>query len=422
MSLLIIIIFIFGYTAITLEYPLRISKTVSALITGVLCWVIYLADNGAATEVNSRLSSHLEEISGIIFFLIGAMTIVEVIDAHKGFALVTEKIKTTNPKKLLWIISFITFFLSAVLDNLTTSIVMVTLLRKLISDKKMRLLFAGIVILGANAGGAWSPIGDVTTTMLWISGRISSFNIIKILFLPSLISLIIPAAYVSLMLKEKQIEKPAVKNEPHIRGSRIILFTGIGALIFVPVFKALTGLPPYLGMLFGLAILWLVSEMIHYNKTEDEKLPFSTPSALSRIDISSILFFLGILISIAALEASGILSGLAIWMDNTIGNKDIIVTIIGLLSAIIDNVPLVAASLSMYSLTDFPIDHKIWEFIAYCAGTGGSILIIGSAAGVAVMGMEKIDFFWYLKKMSIPALIGYFAGIGAYLILYNAGA
>lgn len=426
MQILIISIFIIGYLGIALEHPIKINKTATALLTGVLCWTIYVIFSSDKELVLSELSHHLGSVSEILFFLLGAMTIVELIDAHQGFKLITDRITSKNKVTLLWTIAFITFFLSSVLDNLTSAIVMVSVIRKLIKDSESRKLFAGIVIIAANAGGAWSPIGDVTTTMLWIGGQITPVNIMKMLLIPSLISLIIPLVYLTFQLKgsvKKAKEEEAKPEEVHqviiqTQNSLIMLFTGFCTLLFVPIFKTITHLPPYMGILLGLSIVWIVSEILHSGKDEEEKKPFTVAHALSKIDTSSILFFLGILIAISALESTHLLTELATWMDKSIGNQDIIVVVIGLASAVIDNVPLVAASMGMYDLTAFPTDSKIWEFMAYCAGTGGSILIIGSAAGVAVMGMEKIDFLWYMRKISFTALLGYFAGVGAYLLIF----
>lgn len=423
MELALILIFVLGYLAIAFEHPLKINKTAPALLLGALMWSVWaVSDFGKIAEINSELNHELAEVAQILFFLMGAMTIVELIDAHQGFKIITNRIKTTNARKLLWIISFITFFLSALLDNLTTAIVMVSLLRKLVHDREQRLYYVGIVVIAANAGGAWSPIGDVTTTMLWIGGQISSVNIMKTLIIPSLVCLVIPVIAIGFKLKGEvkrdayDYEKAA--EEEKVKGSLTILLFGIGALIFVPVFKTFTHLPPYLGMLLGLAVVWVVSELLHIDKTEEEKKPYSAIHALSRIDVSSVLFFLGILLGIGVLRGTGALSDLASWMDKTIGNQDLIAFSIGLLSAVVDNVPIVAATMKMYPLDAFPMDVKLWEFIAYAAGTGGSCLIIGSAAGVAVMGMEKIDFIWYLKKISWLALIGYIAGALAYMAVY----
>ena len=423
MEILLILVFVLGYLAIAFEHPLKINKTAPALLIGSLMWSIWaVSDFGMVKEINSELNHELADVAQILFFLMGAMTIVELIDAHQGFKIITNRIKTTNARKLLWIISFITFFLSALLDNLTTAIVMVSLLRKLVHDREQRLYYVGIVVIAANAGGAWSPIGDVTTTMLWIGGQISSVNIMKTLIIPSLVCLVIPVIAIGFKLKG-EVKRDAydydkAAEEEKVKGSLTMLLFGVGALIFVPIFKTFTHLPPYLGMLLGLAVVWVVSELLHIDKTEEEKKPYSAIHALSRIDVSSVLFFLGILLGIGVLRGTGVLRDLATWMDSTIGNQDLIAFAIGLLSAVVDNVPIVAATMKMYPLTEFPMDAKLWEFIAYAAGTGGSCLIIGSAAGVAVMGMEKIDFIWYLKKISWLALLGYIAGALAYLAVY----
>jgi Na+/H+ antiporter NhaD/arsenite permease-like protein len=421
LSILLVAIFVAGYLAIAFEHNIRINKTASALITGVLCWTVYvLFTSPEAERIVDELSEHLAETSEILFFLLGAMTIVELIDAHQGFKVVTDSIKTRDRRALLWILSLVTFFLSAVLDNLTTSIVMVSLLRKLIGDTEQRKFYAGVVIIAANAGGAWSPLGDVTTTMLWIGGQITALNIIKLLIIPSLVCLAVPLLFLSFRMKG-QLAPVAVAGEeeaPVHDGRKVMLAVGMACLLFVPVFKTITHLPPYMGILLSLGVIWIVSEVINSKLDEEEKAPYTAMHALSRIDTSSVLFFLGILLAIGALEATHLLSALAGWMDRTIGNQDVIVMAIGLASAVIDNVPLVAATMGMYSLDVFPPDVKLWEFLAYCAGTGGSVLIIGSAAGVAVMGMEKIDFGWYLKRISLLALLGYFAGAFAYLGIY----
>jgi NhaD family Na+/H+ antiporter len=422
----IILTFIIGYVCIAFEHPLKINKTASALLTGVICWAIYalsavVGGTHNSKEIVEQLSHHLSPIAEILFFLMGAMTIVELVDTHQGFAIITKRITTRNAVALMWIICFVSFFLSAVLDNLTTTIVMVSLLRKLVQNQQQRLLYVGMVVIGANAGGAWSPIGDVTTTMLWIGGQVSAANIIKTLFIPSLICMLVPLIIISLKLKgniePSETNKGAEEKIP-VKESNLMFFTGLGGLLFVPVFKTITHLPPYMGMLFSLGFIWVVSEIIHYNKEPEDKSPYSPTHALQKIDMPSVLFFLGILLAISSLESLHVLEQLAVFLNASIGNEDIIVTVIGLLSAVIDNVPLVAASMGMYPLTEYPMDHKLWEFMAYAAGTGGSALIIGSAAGVAAMGMEKIDFIWYLKKITWLALLGYFAGIVAYLLVY----
>jgi len=419
MIISIIAVFVIGYIFITLEHNVNVNKTSTALLTGVFCWTLYAFGNADSHHVVDELSHHLASIAEIAFFLLGAMTIVELIDAHQGFNVITERIHTKDTRTLLWIISILTFFLSAVLDNLTTSIVMVSLLRKIIRDTEMRRFFAGIVIIAANAGGAWSPLGDVTTTMLWIGGQVSAINIMKILIIPSLVSLIVPLIYLSFQLKGS-LEPPKPRksdNDETITTfeRNTMFFVGIGMLLFVPIFKTVTHLPPYMGVLLALGIVWLVSEILHSKKDDEDRKPFTAAHALSKIDTSSILFFMGILLAIGVLEVTHTLSGLAAWMNDTIGNLDAIVFIIGIASAVIDNVPLVAASMGMYDLATYPQDHRIWEFLAYCAGTGGSMLIIGSAAGVAVMGMENISFFWYLKRISLLALLGYVAGALVYV-------
>jgi Na+/H+ antiporter NhaD/arsenite permease-like protein len=419
MTIIISILFVLGYTAIALEHQIKINKAASALLIGVLCWTVYILFSNDQHLINEQLTEHLGELSGILFFLLGAMTIVELIDAHDGFNVITDHINQKNKKKLLWIIGFITFFLSAILDNLTTTIVMISLLRKLIADKNDRLFFAGIIVIAANAGGAWSPIGDVTTTMLWIGEQITTVNIIVKLILPSLIAIIIPLIFISFKMKGTVESVPAnnLSEKPlPVYQQKIVLFSGIIILMLVPVFKTLTHLPPYMGMLAGLGILWVITEIIHGSKDEEDKHLLSVVHALRKIDTPSILFFLGILISISALQSIGLLTSIAQFMTNSIGNLNIVVILIGLLSAIVDNVPLVAAAQGMYPLSHFGTDHYFWEFLAYCAGTGGSALIIGSAAGVAAMGMEKINFFWYLKKISWLALAGFFSGAVIYIL------
>jgi Na+/H+ antiporter NhaD/arsenite permease-like protein len=420
MSELIITIFVIGYAAIALEHKIKLNKAASALITGVLCWVIYIVFIPEKQLINEQLTGHLGELSGILFFLLSAMTIVELIDSHNGFDLITDRITQTNKKTLIWIIGFITFFLSAILDNLTTTIVMISLLKKLIKDDNDRLLFVGTVVIAANAGGAWSPIGDVTTTMLWIGGQITAFKIILKLIIPSLFCLIVPLIFISFKLKGNVERIENIKSIQRIslpkNQQKIVLFSGVLILISVPVFKTFTGLPPYMGILLGLGLLWIITEILHGSKDEENKHSLTVVHALRKIDSSTILFFLGILIAISALQSTGILMNLAKFMTLSIGNESIIVISIGLLSSIVDNVPLVAAVQGMYDLVQYPPDHYFWEFLAYCAGTGGSALIIGSAAGVAAMGMEKINFFWYLKKISWLALIGFFSGAIIYIL------
>ena len=421
MIIAICIVFILGYAAIAMEHPIRINKAASALVTAALCWSIYALFSGDAHAVSEHLTGHLGEVSGILFFLMGAMTIVELIDAHDGFHLITSRIRTTNKKKLVWIIALLTFFLSAVLDNLTTTIVLVSLLRKIIAEKEERLLFSGLVVISANAGGAWSPIGDVTTTMLWIGGQITAGSIIIQTILPSLVSMIIPVWIISRRMKGTLVrmgmqEESPVNFNQNAFERNLVFFVGVGCLLFVPVFKTITHLPPYMGILFGLGLMWVITELIHSGRDEDEKGVFSVNHALRKIDTPSILFFLGILLSIGVLQATGVLNNLATLMSEKIGNISAITMSIGLLSAIVDNVPLVAAVQGMYPLEQYPTGHYFWEFLAYCSGTGGSVLIIGSAAGVAAMGLEKIEFFWYLKKISWLALIGYLAGAAVFML------
>ena len=424
MEVTVIIIFVIGYLLIALEHPVKVNKSATAIITGVLCWTVYaVMDSGSIEHIGEQLSHHLSGIAGILFFLMGAMTIVELIDAYHGFRIITDRITTRNPKTLLWVVCWVTFFLSALLDNLTTAIVMVSLVRKLVPDKKMRLFFCGMIVIGANAGGAWSPIGDVTTTMLWIGGQISSVNIIKTLLLPSIVCMAIPLVYLQFTLKgdlghHQDNPKAGDHQKVKIRGSSLMFIAGICGLISVPVFKTVTHLPPYLGMLLALGVLWVISEVINPDMDEREKRQYTAAHALTRIDVPSVLFFLGILLAVSCLESMQILNHFAAYLDRTLGDNRVIITLIGILSSIVDNVPLVAASMGMYSLETYHMDHMIWEYLAYCAGTGGSILIIGSAAGVAVMGMEKIDFIWYLKRISLLAMLGYFAGAIVYLIIY----
>ncbi len=419
----LLIIFVLAYAAIALEHYLHVNKSASALIGAGLLWVIYALSTDSQ-QINQELSESLISTAQIVFFLIGAMTIVELVDAHEGFDVITNRIKTNNLQNLMWMVGVVTFFLSAILDNLTTTIVMVSLMKKILDQYEDRLLFAGIIIIAANAGGAWTPIGDVTTTMLWIGGQITSLAIMKSVFIPAIISLLIPLLFIARNLKGKEVI--FVQNSFEEKVSKtsflernVMFYLGLGVLVAVPIFKTLTGLPPFMGILFGLGLLWLVGDLIHYKKDEEERKTLTLVHALSRIDMASIVFFIGILLAVATLEHTHILSAIAQWLDQTVGNQAIIVILIGLVSAVVDNVPLVAASMGMYSLEQYPTDSFLWQFLAYCAGTGGSILIIGSAAGVAAMGLERIDFFWYVKKISGLALIGYLAGAGAYMLQYN---
>lgn len=419
----LIAIFIVAYAAIALEHPLKINKSASALVGAGLLWTIYALYSHTG-HVSEELSETLVSTAQIVFFLMGAMTIVEVIDAHNGFQVVTSRIKTTKLPSLMLLVSIVTFFLSSILDNLTTAIVMVSLMKKLLAKREDRLLFAGMIVIAANAGGAWSPIGDVTTTMLWIGGQITPANIITNLFIPSMVNLLIPMAITSFMLRGRLVESPEknIQDENDLTTAterNVVFLLGLGVLVAVPLFKAVTHLPPFMGVLFGLGILWFVADLMHKNKDEDQKSQLTLVHALTRIDMSSIVFFIGILLAVATLEHSHILTGLAAWLDQTVGRQDLIVVLIGFASAVVDNVPLVAASMGMYSLEQYPADSFLWEFLAYCAGTGGSILVIGSAAGVAAMGLEKIDFIWYLKKISALAVVGYLAGALVYVVQFQ---
>lgn len=417
---LMIVLFVLGYAVIALEHPLKINKSATAVLLAAVIWAVY-ALMGPGFE-SSSLIHHLGETAEILFFLLGAMTIVEIIDKHDGFSIITDRITTTSKRKLLWIISILTFFMSAVLDNLTTSIVMCALLRKLVADKNTRWFFAGMVILAANAGGAWSPIGDVTTIMLWIKGNITAGNIILETIIPSLVSLLVPVAIIGMTMKGK-LERPEKVESEEIstvtrKQSLIILIMGVGLLLFVPFFKTITHLPPYLGILFGLGILWITTEIMHKNNPANYS-RLNVTAIIQKVDVPSVLFFLGILMAVSCLNEAGHLALLAENLDK-LGNVYVINIVIGVLSSIIDNVPLVAAAMGMYPVEAtgaFMIDGAFWEGLAYCAGTGGSLLIIGSAAGVAVMGMEKIDFIWYLKKITLWALIGYLAGAGTFYLM-----
>jgi Na+/H+ antiporter NhaD/arsenite permease-like protein len=420
----IVVIFIVAYAAIALEHPIKINKSATALVGAGLLWTVYALFGGDQTLIGTQLNESVASTAQIVFFLIGAMTIVEVIDAHNGFDVVTSLIRTKKQVTLMWIVCFVTFFLSAVLDNLTTTIVMISLMKKIADSQNDRLFFAGMIVIAANAGGAWSAIGDVTTTMLWIGGQITPLAIIDGVLPASLVNLVIPLLVVSYLLKGKRVVSPlAPEGAEAIQTSlferNLIFFLGLALLIAVPAFKTITHLPPFMGVLFGLGILWLIGELIHRDKAADEKRRFMPAHALTRIDMSSIVFFIGILLAVATLEHTHVLEMLAKWLDRTVGRQELIVIALGLLSAIVDNVPLVAASMGMYDLSQYPTDSFLWEFIAYCAGTGGSILIIGSAAGVAAMGLEKIHFFWYVKRISGLALLGYLGGAAVYIAQYR---
>ena len=431
MYTLLLVAFVLGYACIALEHTLKIDKAAIAILTGVACWTVLMIGQqtffpGGPEEgfIEESIIEHVGEIAEILFFLLAAMTIVELIDTHGGFEIITSHIRTTNRVKLLWILGFVTFFLSSVLDNLTTTIVMATLLRKLIGDTEDLWFFGGIVVVAANAGGAWSPIGDVTTIMLWIGGQVTAVNIVLTLLLPSLICLVVPLTVLS-------FTKPGIVHAPtdaeiqqhevevaH-RESSLVLWMGIAALLFVPVFKNLTHLPPFMGMLLSLGVLWVVTELMHRHKPEEERHTLSVANVIRRVDTPSILFFLGILLAVASLQTTGLLSQFATLLDENFGSIYLINIVIGLVSAIVDNVPLVAGAMGMYTLDTFPSDSDFWELLAYCAGTGGSALIIGSAPGVAMMGILKIDFVWYLKHITWLALLGYFSGVAVYYVMYG---
>ena len=417
------VVFVLCYAMIALEHPIKINKSATALIAAGLMWTLYSFVSPLGVEgVTHQLTEKLAETAAIVFFLICAMTIVEVTDSHGGFEVITSRIKATKLSSLLWIIGFIAFYLSSILDNMTTTIVMVALMKRLLKEHKQRLFFAGIIVIAANAGGAWSPIGDVTTTMLWIGGQVTTLNIMKTTWIASMVNLLVPLTIATFMLKGNVVPPEKADNGATNTSQfekTLMFFMGMGSLIFVPIFKSITHLPPYLGILFALGVLWLVGNILHREKQPEEKEHLTLTKALKRIDMASVVFFIGILLAVATLSANGMLPSLAQWLDVKLGNQSLIVIIIGLVSAIVDNIPLVAASMGMYPLAQFPPDSFIWEFMAYCAGTGGSLLIIGSAAGVAAMGLEKIEFFWYARKNGPHAFAGYFAGVAAYIIQYN---
>lgn len=436
MALLIVAAFIIGYAMIAFEHPLKIDKAASAILTGVVCWLILtfgiqgmpVASAGLEDPqqlLHHSLSEHLSGISEILFFLLGAMTIVELVDVHNGFRVITDRIRTTDKIKLLWIIAWVAFFLSSVLDNMTTAIIMSALLRKMIKKQDDLWFMGGFVIIAANAGGAWSPIGDVTTIMLWIGGQVTTLGIIKNTFLVSVVALLAPLIVATFVMRrgagQEAMAKVEVETDNHTTPFErsLLFFLGVAALLFVPIFKTVTHMPPYMGILLSLGVLWYVTELLHRDKHEDQRHKLTVAAMLRRIDTPAILFFLGILLAVAALDTSGHLRLLSEFLNNTFGNIYAINTLIGLLSAVVDNVPLVAASMGMYTMTEFPPDNDFWNLMAYCAGTGGSILIIGSAAGVAAMGILKVDFLWYVKRISLYAAIGYFAGIAVYYLEHN---
>lgn len=430
MYLLIALVFIVGYACIALEHPLKVNKAASALLTGMLVWTLILVGRDQlfdtatdAHRLNEGLLHHLSGIASILFFLLGAMTVVELMDAHGGFHVITDRITTTDKRTLFWIVGVVTFFLSAALDNLTTAIVMCALLRKMIADRNDLWTFAGLVVIAANAGGAWSPIGDVTTIMLWIGGQVTSMNIIQKLILPSLVCLLVPLLWMTRTLRGS-ISRPMVVAETHGATVRkheqyAVFIIGIITLLGVPLFKQVTHLPPFMGILLGLGILWVYTESIHHTAGLEERGHLQVTSILRRVDHSSVLFFLGILVAVAGLETAGHLRDLSGALDRALGNMYAVNTVIGVLSAVVDNVPLVAAAQGMYPMSVYPQDHPFWELIAYCAGTGGSMLIIGSAAGVAAMGVLGIEFMWYLRRIALPAALGYVAGIVVFWLLWH---
>ena len=433
MYMLIAVVFVAGYLAIALEHPLHINKAASALVTGVLVWVLLMLgreglmpDAHAGPEgVVHHLMEHLGDIAGILFFLMGAMTVVELIDVHEGFRVITDRITGTSKVSLLWMLSIIAFFLSAALDNMTTAIVMSALLRKLIRDRNDLWTFAGMVIIAANAGGAWSPIGDVTTIMLWIGGQVTAANIVLKLITPSLVCLLLPLIWFSFTFRgsiqrpEEEVRSRKGRTGVPAGTQRLVLGLGLAALLGVPVFKTYTHLPPYMGILLGLGILWVVTERLHRHADDAVQDHLSVNAVLRRIDVPSVLFFLGILTAVAGLQVAGHLTDMAQVLDRSLGDMYLVNTVIGALSSVVDNVPLVAAAMGMYPMTQFPVDHPFWELLAFCAGTGGSLLIIGSAAGVATMGILGIDFLWYLKRMAFPAALGYLGGILTFWLMWG---
>ena len=418
MEIFIISVFVLGYIFITLEHVVSVDKASTALVTGVVCWAL-IALGMSIPDFKYQLHEHVGHISEILFFLLGAMTIVELVDNHKGFKIITDRITTNKRVKLLWILSIVAFFFSAVLDNLTAAIVMGALLSKIMKEKNDLWFFGGMIIIAANAGGAWSPIGDVTTIMLWIKGKVTAVNIIQSTIIPSIICMVIPLLYASLKLKGNVLMNDNRTEDDDVTTSNernFIFFLGVLGLLFVPIFKLITNLPPYMGMLLSLGVIWIVTEILHRNKIYETRKKLTVIGAVKKIDIPTIFFFLGILLAVHGLQTIGTLDNVASYLKSTFnGDIFIINFIIGLLSAIVDNVPLVAGAIEMYPKEI--VDSSFWEFLAYCAGTGGSVLIIGSAAGVAIMGILKIDFFWYLRRITFLAFIGYASGALTYWAL-----
>lgn len=427
---IIVTIFVLGYACIALEHKINVNKAATALVMFGLIWTIYALHSG---DVTSSLIEHLGSTCETLVFLIGAMTIVEIIDSYGGFNVITKYVTTNNKFKLLWIVAIMTFFISAVLDNMTTTIIMIMMLRKIIDEPKERMFFASIVVIAANSGGAWSPIGDVTTIMLWMRGNASAMGLMSYLIVPSLVSLLIPVFLISRKFKNSTpLVMSSVENNNSVVGvssrlSAMVLVVGVLCLVSVPIFKSLTGLPPYLGVMFSLGILWVFTEIVcDYKKNFYEESKFRVVQILRRIDMATILFFLGILMSVAGLQSMGVLKSVANFLDTNVHEVFSITTVIGLLSSIVDNVPLVAACMGMYPIVDvaelatavdpqylqfFTVDGLFWILLAYCAGIGGSLLIIGSAAGVVAMGLEKLDFMWYMKNVTLNAFLGYLAGV-----------
>lgn len=413
------ILFIIGYLAVVIEEFLHLNKSATALFMAIACWtVLFLEPKESIEKHLGALGEEMFKVTQVLFFLLGALIIVEIINTHKGFAIITRVLRVSSKKKLFLLVGLFTFFLSSVLDNLTTTIVMVSIGRKLLENREERLLLGGSVVVAANAGGAWTPIGDVATTLLWISGELTAFPIIRDLFLPSLACL-----FTYLLLDHKnfkgtiELENRVGEEEKTEPYGTLILCLGIASLIFVPVFRALTGLPPFFGMMLGVGILWYATDLLHYKYPERWHLRVT--ETLPKVDISVILFYLGILLSIFALESAKILEWLGNEIAIYISSPKIIPVLVGLASSVIDNVSLVAAAIGMYGLKSFGIDSEFWQLMAYCAGTGGSILIIGSAAGVAFMSIEKADFLWYLKNVSLKATLAYFSGIVIYILIYS---
>ncbi|MDO9001438.1 MAG: sodium:proton antiporter NhaD [Bacteroidota bacterium] len=421
LSTLLIVVFIISYSLIAFEHKVNINKAAVALFSGVLCWIFVMIYSNDPHILTEELMHHFSEIAAILFFLLGAMTIVELIDAHNGFDIITQQLIKVKPITLIWLVAAVAFILSAVLDNLTSTILIISLLRKILPEGKLRLLFAGLVVIAANAGGAFSPIGDVTTTMLWIGGQVSTTKLITSLIVPSIINLLVPLVVLFFIMKKQKlfqsitITKIQTDNSNN-KGGIFILILGLLSLIAVPIFKVIFHLPPFMGILFGLGLMWCITEIKDGRRVSVDKKNYSVAFALRNIDTPSILFFLGILLSISALQTSGVLHSLAAGLNSAFSSENTILVLTGFMSAIIDNVPLVAAYQGMYTFTEFAADSSFWHLLAYSSGTGGSMLIIGSAAGVVAMGIENISFTWYLKNISWLAVLGYLSGFGVYLI------